>query len=278
MYRLMRTIMSAALILLFGTAQADNHRYTLGIFPYFDPASLALLHKPLKDYIDDNVKQLVSMRSAPSFKAFKKDTTEGKYDIIVTAPHLGRIAQKNSNYEWIGFTKNQSHAVFVVTRESGLQKLSDLKGLSITLPPAAAIIHQMALKRLHEAGVTPNQDIQIKTTLSHNNAMMSVINGVTPIAAFGKPTWDRYSPAGKDRLVKIDQSENIPGFAILVHSRLPEESKTQIQQALLNFENTAVGNTYFDKTGLQGIRIATEKDFEQMDGYLKVISDSRKND
>jgi phosphonate transport system substrate-binding protein len=246
-------------------------RYNLGIFPYYDPATLVSLHKPLKDFLEAELGISISMRSASNFRSFKSRAAEGIYDILITAPHLGRTAETVSGYQWIGFTLNRSHAVFVVKKDSGISSLSDLKGKAITLPPKAAIIHHVALKHLRNNGLEPNVDIKIIETNSHDNAMKSVENSSSPVAAFGKPTWDRYVlDSGKD-LIKIDHSEDIPGFAILANSRINGKMVQAIREAIVRFTETDTGKDYFNKSGLKGFRLAENVDFEQLDSYLAEI-------
>ena len=267
---------TATLYLLFWSIQSSASNLKLGVFPYFSAAQLVKLHKPLKTAIAKEIKKPLHMVTAPSFKTFKKNTAQGHYDLVVTAPHLGRLAQVQTGYQLLGFTSNTSYAVFAVQNKEANKQLSDFKGKTITLPPKAAIIHHLALAKLKEAGLTPGKDIQIHTTKSHNNAMISVIEEISPIAAFGKPTWAKFRPEGRDSISKISESERIPGFAILAHPRLGEKSIEKIKNTLLNFEKTEAGQMYFNKTGLRGFREASKRDLKQMDFYLKEIEKSKK--
>lgn len=244
------------------------------VFPYFSAAQLIKLHKPLKQYLVDTTQLNMSMVTASSFKQFNQNTAQQHYDIIITAPHLGRKAQLQHGYKLIGFTTNTSQAILAAKKIASQQQLSDFKGQSITLPPKAAIVHHLALKTLREAGLEPGKDITIKATKSHNNAMISVIEDITPLAAFGQPTWSRFQPPGRENLVEIARSESIPGFAILIHPRVTPARITKIQSALFAFEHTSQGKHYYATTGLQGLRGATSEDVQQMDFYLHEIQRS----
>lgn len=181
----------AAFDSVWAAEDSQSKKYNFGIFPYYDAATLVSLHKPLKDYLEKQTGVKAALRSSANFKSFKNRTADGKYDILMTAPHLGRIAQLNNGYQLIGFTGNKSHAVFAVRKDSRFNSAADLSNQTISLPPKAAIIHYLALKHLAEQGIKPDQ-ITINETKSHNNALMTVVNGTAPAAAFGKPTWDRY--------------------------------------------------------------------------------------
>lgn len=247
--------------------QADP--LTLGVFPYFDPATLASLHLPLKTHLSSTSGQRMTLVSAPDFRTFKQRSHEGRYDVLVTAPHLGRIAQLHGDYEWLAFTSNYSHAVFVALAASGITQVEDLRGKTLALPPKGAIIHHLALAHLEMHGLLPGNDVMIETLSSHNNAMLAAIRGDVDAAAFGRPTWLRYAAPDRERLQLIDQSEQIPGFAVLVHPRIDAAVRKSIGKGLFAFPDTDAGQAYFDATGLDGIRPANDTDMELLDRYIE---------
>lgn len=256
-------------------AYTQDNIIKLGVFPYANPGYLAKLHRPLKNYLQECTTEPIQMLSAANFKTFKQNTKNGWYDILITAPHLGRLAEKQANYQWLGFTSNISYAVFAVKQNNQSKTLADFKGQTIALPPKTAIIHQLALNKLKEAGLTPSVDITIKEVNSHNNAMLAVINDLTPIAAFGKPTWSKFKPPGRETIVQLTQSENIPGFAVMANPRLGSKMISQLKQHFLNFQNTQSGKTYFEKTGLKGAREKTSQDLKTLDKYLNAIQQAK---
>ncbi|MEA1990090.1 MAG: PhnD/SsuA/transferrin family substrate-binding protein [Pseudomonadota bacterium] len=257
-------------------AYANDNVLKLGIFPYANPGYLAKLHLPIKNHFQAATPEHIQMLSAANFKTFKNNTKNGLYDIIITAPHLGRLAEKKANYQWLGFTSNSSHAVFAVNRQNDSKTLADFKGQTITLPPKTAIIHHLALNKLKEAGLRPGIDITIKETKSHNNAMLAVIQNITPISAFGKPTWSKFKPQGRENVIKLTQSENIPGFAIMAHPRLGTKTISELKQRFFSFQETESGKMYFEQTGLKGARKETAQDLQKIDKYLNELQQVKK--
>lgn len=265
----MKTFLSrlfSVALLLTGTASAEPLR--MGIFPYHSPEQLVRLHKPLKDYLSHASGRHVRLVSAPDFDQFIKRTRDGRYDVLITAPHLGRIAEREDGYRWLGFTRNYSRAVFVSRRDTGLETLEDLAGQRVAMPPEIAIIHQVALHQLRKHGLGPGTRVSVTAKKSHDAALFSVLRGAADAAAIGLPTWLHYDLPEKNLFQVIGQSEPIPGFAILVHPEVPAPVAEAIRDALFKFESTPAGNAYFDKTGLEGIRTVSEQDLEQLDKYL----------
>lgn len=259
------------LISIFFSSSLYADKLTLGIFPYFDATRLAQLHKPLKEHLAISTNNDIRLVSAPSFKEFNKRTKQSRYDIIVTAPHFGRDAQKIAGYEWLGFTSNTSYAVFVSHIDSGIKTIKDLKGKTLALPPKRAIIHHLAINTLVDNRINTTKDIKISEQKSHNNAMLSAILKNTDAAAFGAPTWKKYKSPDKNKLQMIGKSEDIPGFAIMVHSSVPTKIKKDLKKALYLFPFTNEGKEYFNKTGLKGIREKTQEDIELLDGCIRLM-------
>lgn len=260
-------------IVLAVPAQANQttERLTLGIFPYYSSEKLVALHTPLKTYLSEQLNHPISMRSAPSFKDFAKRTNNAQYDLVITAPHLARIAEQKADYRCIAITGNVSYAAFVSLKDNGLKQISDLKGKTIALPPTRAIIHQLALETLRDAGLTPGKDVYLRVENSHNGAMLAALKQHADAAAFGLPTWRGASPEHKAKMEMFAHSKEIPGFAFLIHTRIPPTSSDRLKTALLGFPDTTEGQIYLQRTGLEGFIPATRNTLQSLDPYIDAM-------
>ncbi len=243
----------------------------LGVFPYFSAEQLVALHRPLKDYLAKTTGLHIRLVSAPDFRTFKRRTAEGRYDLLITAPDLGRLAEQNADYRWLGVTANRSEAVFVAPRGTDIRRLADLQSKRLALPPRLAITHQMALETLEGAGLKPGRDLAIMPRHTHDQALYAVIRADADAAAVGRPTWLRYDAPGKERLQVIGRSASIPGFALMAHSRLAPEMRERLRKALHAFAGTREGKAYFSTTGLGGVRMIEPADLALLDHYLARI-------
>lgn len=260
---------AASLALSFFALSANAEALRLGIFPYFSPSKLVSLHFPLTQHLSTQLERPVNLVSAPSFGVFQSRTAERSYDLLITAPHLGRIAE-NSGYRWLAVTRNISHAVFVAHRDRSFEGIADLRHRRLSLPPANAIVHQFALQELRKAGIPPEQ-LTLQVRNFHDNALRAVVRGDADAAAVGSPTWERYLASGKRELEMLGKSVDIPGFAIMVHERVPEDVREQLHQALFEFAASPAGNLYFEKNALKGLREPETADFIFLDRYLLLM-------
>ena len=245
----------------------------LGVFPYISAEQLVQLYQPLRDYLQTETGQPIRLLSAPDFRQFIQRTGDGRYDIVITAPHLGRRAQQQHGYHWIGFTGNRSTAVFVAPRNGPVQQLRDLAGRRLALPPRVAIVHQLALEKLESldlgSRVTP------VTFPSHDRALYALLHAKTDAAAIGRPTWLRYAAPDKDSLRVIGEGEEIPGFAVLFNARMPPELGARLREAFYRFGQSPAGKKWFESTGLQDIRPPRKTELQRLDHYLGRIDAAR---
>ncbi len=259
-------------MLLSSTASlsAETKNLTLGVFPYFSAAKLLKLHTPVINRLNSTLDEHFTMVSAPSFGEFIKRTKAGEYDLVITAPHMGRLAEMQSAYQRVAMTGNKSYTVFVVKNNAEYKTLADIKGGTITLPPKKAIISKLALKTMEQAGLSKD-DVMLNYTKSHNNALLSVIRGESKVAAFGYPTWKRYPAKDKKSLRVLATSEKIPGFLMMANSRLDTELVKRMTKSLVNFGNSESGKAYFSATALESFEAVDDVAMDKLTAYVREI-------
>ncbi len=262
------------LLLLSSDCHADTKLLKLGILPYVSPATLARLHQPLKQQLDAAVPAEVLMRSAPDYPTFRKRTAEGRYDILITAPHLGRLAQRQG-YELLAFTSDISHAIIVTRRDSPIKDIADIAGRSLIVPPASTLAFHMSKDLLQQHGLDQD-DYQSVISRSHDDTLIEVQRNRQGAAVVARPAWNTYLAGGGRSLRALAKVEAMPGFAIMMHSRLSASTREALRNALFGFPTTEPGAHYFEATALKGIRVPTESDFEVLDRYLGAATAAKK--
>lgn len=262
-------VLFTAIILLLSTASfADGLK--LAVFPYNASTELIKIHTPLKEHLQKETKQSVTMVSAPDFKQFLERSRSGEYDIIIIAPHLGKMLSNEGKASIIAQSKNYSCAVFTTLKESKINSIEELNNASIALPPKQAIINFMARLELEKElkGKTPD----IIDTKSHDSALQSVLEGRSDAAAFGVPTYEGYIRKGGERLKEIGRSGTIPGFFILVNNDLKEDSKHLVKKALFSFQETKEGKKYFKDSALIGFEEPSKINLESIDDIIDMMN------
>jgi phosphonate transport system substrate-binding protein len=270
---LRRSLLGACLTLVATFSLASDAPLTFGVFPYVSRGQLMDFHTPLKVYLESRLKRPVDLVTAPDFAEFANRTQKGEYDLILTAPHMGRLAERRDGYVRLVKTGHEVQAVFLVRRDSGLRKLADLKGKTIMMAQPVSAVYQMAADHLQRNGLVPGRDVTVISTGTHNNALYAPARREADASVTGILLWSNADPAIRAELVEIDGTRRIPGFMLMANKRVPPEQVKRIQALLLDFEKTEEGKAYFRATDLKNFGLIDDKTMKSLDPFTRILTD-----
>ncbi|HUX90866.1 MAG TPA: phosphate/phosphite/phosphonate ABC transporter substrate-binding protein [Gallionellaceae bacterium] len=264
--RLGLVCISCALLAFGKDGRAVETPLVFGIFPYQSNTQLIALCSPLRDYLQQISGRQMEIVSAPDFNSFRDRTRAGEYDIVYTAPHLGRLAEIESGFQRVAITRYRTQSVILVAKDSQVQKLSDLRGKSLAIPPAAAIINMLTIELFHSQGLESG-DFKLLEQSNMQNAMAAILRGDCDAGAAGFAPWRSY--AQRDQLRVIAKSAEVPGLIIMAHPRVPKAMVAKLRRALIAFNDTAEGKTYFALTNQGAWLPVDDATMLTLDPYLR---------
>jgi len=254
---------------------AEKKEISLGLFPYVTSTQLIQFHSPLIRYLTQTLGLEVNIVTAPDFTSFMERTQQGEYDIILTAPHLGRLAEKRDGYKRVAMTGHRVEGLFLAKKESEINSLDDLKNKKIMIAQRISVVYQMALKTLAEKGLTDGKNVTIIETKTHNNALYAPLRDEADASVTGVLLWHTLGQEYKDKLKVIGSTNSVPGFVLLSHPRVPARTQKKLQQALFDFEKTAEGKLYFESNGLKEFLPIDEKTMRELDPYTRIFTEKK---
>lgn len=265
-------IMSCVLALLTGSSSAianDKSELVLGVFPYVSPAQLVAFHTPLKEHLAKSLQRPVSLVTAPDFDSFVERTRQGQYDIILTAPHLGRLAETRDGYKRLAMTGHTVQGIFLTRKDSAIQKIEDLRGKSVMIAQRTSIIYQMAEQLLREKELVPGETVTIIETRTHNNAMHAPLRGEADASVTGTLLWQVLGADKKEQIRVIGTTDEAPGFLMMANKRLPGQDVEAIKNILRDYHNVAGSEPYFSATGYKSFQKIDDKIMKKLDPYTR---------
>ncbi|MGV8991713.1 MAG: phosphate/phosphite/phosphonate ABC transporter substrate-binding protein [Thiobacillus sp.] len=248
---------------------SDKSELILGVFPYVSPAQLIAFHTPLKDHLAKRLQRPVTLVTAPDFDSFVERTRLGQYDIILTAPHLGRLAEMRDGYQRLAMTGHTVQGIFLTRKNSPIQRIEDLKGKSVMIAQRTSIIYQMAEALLREKGLVPGENVTIIDTRTHNNAMHAPLRGEADASVTGTLLWQVLGEEQKDQMRVIGTTDEAPGFMMMANKRLSRQDVETIKNIVLNYHNVAGSEPYFSTTGYKSFQHIDEKVMKKLDPYIR---------
>lgn len=269
---LMRCISFAFLLVLGSSAMASEKApLTLGVFPYVTPVQLAAFQTPLKDYLAESLQRPVTLVTAPDLNSFADRTRDGQYDIILTAPHLGRLAETRDGYKRVVQTNHTVQGIFLARKDSGIHTIEDLKGKTVMIAQKVSVVYQMAEHTLRTKGLVHGESVTIIETRTHNNAMHAPLRGEADASVTGKLLWYVLDDERKDQLRVIGTSAEAPGFLLMAHPRLAAQDIEKIKKRLLNFHLKPGSDTYFTTNGYEKFQAIDDRTMKGLDPYTRIF-------
>lgn len=262
-------------LVLLPVQAAGDSALVFGVFPYLSPRLMVEQFNPLKDYLERTLGRPIELRSAKDYSSFIEGTGRGDYDFIFNAPQLARLAQKREGYRPLAQTGYRIQIIAVTRKDSKVQVLQDLRGQSISIGARMSMTHQIMRDELRKVGMELDRDVKYLDTAYFSNVLQSVIRGDAIAGATGTSLWDGAPAEDRAQLREFFRSKEVPGFILVGHPRLGNETLAKLQKALQAFKDAPEGKVYFDKTKLTDFRPVDEATMKSLDPYTEIYSETK---
>ncbi|MDI6746994.1 MAG: phosphate/phosphite/phosphonate ABC transporter substrate-binding protein [Rhodocyclaceae bacterium] len=260
-----------AILLIAPLAAADQGELIFGVYPYLSPSQTVEQFAPLKTHLSKILGRPVSLRSAPNFSSFIERTRAGEYDIIFTAPHMGRVAEKRDGYQPLAQTGYPIVVVAVTKNDSPIESLGALHNRSLAVGTQLSMTFQIMNQALAKTGLELGKNVRFVDTATFSNVLTAVLRGEADAGATGTLLWDSAPAAQRSQLREIYRSPPVPGFLLLGHPRLGAGTLKQLQHALLVFAETPLGHAYFARTQQIDFRPVDAATMKSIDPFTSVL-------
>jgi phosphonate transport system substrate-binding protein len=252
-------------------AAQESNELVFGVYPTLSPSQTVEQFAPLNDHLTKSLDRPVSLRSAPDFAQFIERTRAGEYDIIFTAPHMGRIAETRDGYRLIAQTGYSLVVVALARKDGPIAALTDLKGRKLAIGARLSMTYQIIDQALHKQGLTLGRDVEFVDTASFSNVLEALIRHEADAGATSSRLWDSASPEKHEVLREIYRAAPVPGFLLLAHPRVGATALKRIERAVLDFNKTPAGKTFFEITRHVDFRPVDAATMKRIDPFTAIL-------
>ena len=258
------------------TATQKSKPLILGVFPYISANQMVAQLSPLVERMEEAVGRDIIMVSAPNFMSYMERTTRGEYDLVVTAPHMGRLSQKRDGWQLVVMSSQQTATLLLVRKDSGIERIEDLRGKKMAVGNWRSVTYQMAEKALAAKGLTLGKDVKVVETATFSNVVQSVFLGEVGVGATPTLLWDKWIHVNEEQhrqLHEIFRAEKPapPSFLVMVPPKTEQSMILQLRESLLRFNETAEGQEFFKKSQYESFLAPDQKAMEAIDPYIHVL-------
>lgn len=252
---------------LLAAPAADNNKpLIMGVFPIVTSGVLFKRFGPLKDYLAKQLGQDIVLQTARDFPTFVQRTAEGRYDIVITAPHFSLLAADSGDYRIVARPKRNLESLLVVDKNSEINNISQLSGKLIATPPKPALTTRSGKHHLESMGLAGENSPSYRAYKTHNAAYQAVIGHDAAAAIVSNNILNKALKKGVPLRI-IDMLPPLPAMATLVATNLNEKFATDVEKVLVTMTESGQGLAVLKKVGFPGYLSAGVDDYEIVRPY-----------
>jgi phosphonate transport system substrate-binding protein len=241
----------------------------LGVIPYLSTRSLLNFYEPLQKALEAKFGKRVELLTAPDYATFHHRTVTGGYDIVITNPVYGRLAQKEAGHEPVARATTNLAPVLIVPLKSAAGAVSDLSGKTIAITEQTATITQIGQQYLRQQGV---KDVKFVITRSHPNSIAYLERGEADAAISSNTALKQAVPAARANVKVLHEiGSQVPPIMYLLAPTKKGIAAAALRDALFEFAASEAGKRYIEALGHEGIAPVTAKEMSALDGFAEEL-------
>ena len=237
----------------------------IGLLPIATTRVLITNYQPLRAYLEQTLKRPVELVTAHDFSSFHQHTLAGDYDLIVTAAHLGRIAEIEANYLPLVRYTAAHRTLLITARDQPLKSVQDLRGKVVAgIDPLALAVNETELW-LKKQGLQAGTDYTLLQTPTPVSAAYSLQNHQSAMA-ISSPQGMKQMPDSLRASIDVFATlPALPSLMWLAHPRLKDDLP-KLKAALLAFSSASKeGAEFYNATGYIGMKTVTSEETRAVD-------------
>lgn len=237
--------------------------FSFAIVPQQAPIKLLQSWGPVLSYLQKLTGHHFVFRTAPDIPTFEDRLRAEDYDFVYMNPyHFTVFNQGDAGYQAVAKAKvERIRGIIVVRKDSPLQSLGDLNGLTLAFPApaafAASVLPRANLKAMNIA-------FEAKYVSSHDSVYQAVAKGFYPAGGGVIRTLNATDPETRQQLRILWTTQEYTPHAIAVHPRVPADIVSAVRGALAGMSDDEAGRAALERLKIKGFVIAANTDWDDV--------------
>jgi phosphonate transport system substrate-binding protein len=242
---------------------APDAPFRVGVLPTLSTKLLLTNYQPLRTYLERELQRPVELFTAPDFKRFHQETLAGDFDLVVTAPHLARLAQLDAGFQPLATYLSANRAVLITPKAKPIGKIEELRGRNLAVFDPLALIILQAQEWLEDQGLVAGRDYQKTVFPSHSSVALAVQQGSNSLGVISPAGMKQLPPDTLDQIQIFKELPQTPALIWVMHSRMGKTDR--VQNALLRFADSPEGAQFYGGNAYKGMRPVTAEELRSLD-------------
>ncbi len=258
---------------------SNKNVYIFAIHPLHNPERLFAVYHPLMEYLSERIPDAAfELQASRNYAEFDERLYSGVYHFALPNPYQTLnsvskgyrvIAKMGDDHKFTG--------VILVRRDSGIQKVTDLKGKKISYPaPTALAATMMPQYYLFTHGLNVMKDAENLYVGSQESSIMNVYLGFTAAGATWPLPWETFQKEHPEKAAELRvawETEPLINNGVVARNDIPLELSASVARELANLHKSAKGREILSRMPLSKFETAENKDYKIIENFLKRFSE-----
>jgi len=245
---------------------AADKTMRLGTLPVVSTRTAYEIYHPLLAHLEKAFKLSVHLETPPNFKVMYQRIQENGFDLLVSPPHIARLAQKKLGWHPLVMCQPEHQSILLAMEANGPVNLEALRGGTIAVLDNSALVVMIMMDALSKKGLMMDRDFKVIETRSYESSQIAVKQGTAQ--AMVARSQGFIDPNARDRMKVLLEAGALPGYVFIAAPATPRSQLQTLRSQLLAFGDTPEAKPFLEKLGYDSMAIATENAMRRLDPYL----------
>lgn len=249
--------------------------YLFGVHPLHNPQRLDEVYGPIVDFLNKNLNGAkIRLVASRSYEEFDTRLRYRYFDFALPNPYQ-TITAMQFGYRVFGKMGNDSEfrGIILIRKDSGISKITDLKGKAISFPaPTALAACMMPLYYLHSSGLDVNHDIKRLFSGSQESSIMNVYLGKSAAGVTWPVPWKSFVQRNPDiaaMLVVKWETPPLVNNSLIVRDDVPKEIVDKVASLLFALHMTEDGRELLSAIPLEKFESASDRSYQPVSEFME---------
>lgn len=259
-------------------APNQSQQYIFSVHPLHNPQRLFEVFNPLMTYLETHIPETTfKLEASRNYAAYDKKLYAKLAHFSLPNP-FQTINAVDKGYRVIAKMGDDANfrGIILTRKDSGIEKVSDLKGKAVSYPaPTALAATMMPQYYLHTHGLDVMQDVDNRFVGSQESSIMNVFLDQTQAGSTWPPPWmalSRERPELAEQLQISWETPPLPNNGVVALPDIDPAVITQVQQLLTNLHQTAEGQAILKRMELSRFELAQNATYQPVRDFIATFS------
>lgn len=246
---------------------ASDAVYRLGVLPYMAPRQTIEFFGPVATSMERALGHPVKLQSVLAFADFTEALSRQAYDIALIQPFDYPTVVESLGYLPLAQMSVPLVSQLYVRHDSRYQKLADLRGTTIAMPPAESVNARMTLRALYDNKLIPGRDVEVRYFNSHDSCIQQVWAGLASACGTARSPISVFEQRMQATLRSIYDTPPVPHILFVAHPRVPPEHRARLRETIIGWSQHEDGRALLKNLGFPGFVPVKPAEYAMMRNY-----------